>query len=669
MKRCLLWCKSAAIYGLHTEVGRIFVFSLLINILVECLNHRNLWGLAELFVNPVVFLYNTLIIMLTMCVSLFTRRKIFAGVTIGGIWVVLAVINFVVLSSRKTPFTAMDIYLIQDAIKVIPVYLNVFQIILIAAAVIAGIAGLVFLWIKGPKAPAVLNLKSRLLWAAVKTAVVGVLVLGLTLVLIPMGVLGRNFGNLGNAYKQYGFAYCFSCSVVGRGISKSDDYSEEYMDGIKEQLDTSQGVENSQSHPNIIFVQLESFFNPERIKGVKFSSDPLPNFKKYSTEYSAGYISVPCFGAGTANTEFEVQTGINLDDFGPGEYPYKTVLQSAICESAAYNLKSLGYSTHALHNNDGTFYNRNKVFSHLGYDSFTSVEYMTNIEYTPTGWAKDKILTGEIEKLLDKTDGSDYIYTISVQGHGDYPSQMPEGYTPEIKVEGFFDEDSEEAFEYYVNQLHEMDKFIGELVDMLSKRGEETVLVMYGDHLPGFSFTDDNLSYGDIYQTPYFIWDNIGLQREYKNIEAYQLTSYLFERLGITEGYINRYHQKYKYSEDYLKNLKILEYDILYGDHEIYGGENPYKATDMVMGTDEIKITKAYAYGDHVCVEGENFNDFSVVLVNEKEYPTVIVNGNMLTVEGVKLKAGDKVSVIQRGKDKIELSRVTLELTVDNTKP
>lgn len=158
MKRCLLWCKSAAIYGLHTEVGRIFVFSLLINILVECLNHRNLWGLTELFVNPVVFLYNTLIIMLTMCVSLFTRRKIFAGVTIGGIWVVLAVINFVVLSSRKTPFTAMDIYLIQDAIKVIPVYLNVFQIILIVVAVIAGIAGLVFLWIKGPKVPTELNL-------------------------------------------------------------------------------------------------------------------------------------------------------------------------------------------------------------------------------------------------------------------------------------------------------------------------------------------------------------------------------------------------------------------------------------------------------------------------------------------------------------------------------
>lgn len=664
-----MWCRAAALKGLHFEAVRIFLLSLLINILVECLNHRNLWGLAELFVNPVVFIYNTLIIMLTMCVSFFTRRKHFARVTVAIIWIALAVINFVVLYSRKTPFTAMDIYLIQDAIKVMPVYLNVFQMVLIVIVVIAVVAGLVFLWIKGPKTVVEASLKSRLLWAVLKTAVVGVLVLALTLILVPLGVLGRNFGNLGNAYKQYGFAYCFSCSVVGRGISKSDDYSEEYMDGIKEQLDTDEGVENSHTHPNIIFVQLESFFNPERIKGVKFSSEPLPNLKKYCKEYSAGYISVPCFGAGTANTEFEVQTGINLDDFGPGEYPYKTVLQSAICESAAYNLKELGYSTHALHNNDGTFYNRNKVFSHLGYDSFTSIEYMTDIEYTPMGWAKDKILTGEIEKLLDTTDGSDYIYTISVQGHGDYPQEMPEGYTPEITVEGFFDEDSKEAFEYYVNQIHEMDKFIGELVEMLSSRGEETVLVMYGDHLPGFSFTDESFSYGDIYQTPYFIWDNIGLKKEYKNMEAYQLTSYLFERLGITEGYINRYHQKYKNSDDYLKNLKILEYDILYGEHEIYGGENPYKATEMVMGTDEIKITKAYEYDDHLCVEGENFNSFSVVLVNDKEYPTETVNGNMLTAAGAKVKAGDEVSVIQCGDDKIELSRVTLQLTVDNTKP
>ena len=53
------------------------------------------------------------------------------------------------------------------------------------------------------------------------------------------------------------------------------------------------------------------------------SEDPIPNFRKLMEQYSSGYLWVPSVGAGTANTEFEVITGMNLDFFGPGEYPYK----------------------------------------------------------------------------------------------------------------------------------------------------------------------------------------------------------------------------------------------------------------------------------------------------------------------------------------------------------
>ncbi len=50
---------------------------------------------------------------------------------------------------------------------------------------------------------------------------------------------------------------------------------------------------------------------------------------------------MPSVGAGTANTEFESITGMNLDFFGPGEYPYKTVLKKTSCESVAFDLKKL----------------------------------------------------------------------------------------------------------------------------------------------------------------------------------------------------------------------------------------------------------------------------------------------------------------------------------------
>ncbi|MFQ9394794.1 MAG: hypothetical protein ACLR2E_13080 [Lachnospiraceae bacterium] len=46
---------------------------------------------------------------------------------------------------------------------------------------------------------------------------------------------------------------------------------------------------------------------------------------------------------------------MNIDDFGIGEYPYKTVLKEKTCESLAYNLKSYGYKAYAIHNHEEAF--------------------------------------------------------------------------------------------------------------------------------------------------------------------------------------------------------------------------------------------------------------------------------------------------------------------------
>lgn len=96
-----------------------------------------------------------------------------------------------------------------------------------------------------------------------------------------------------------------------------------------------------------------------------------------------------------------------LHCFGAGEYPYKTILKETTCESAAYDLKKLGYSTHAIHNNEANFYGRRTVFSRLGFDTFTSEEYMPDIsDTTPMGWVKDHILTDEIFKTMESTERS-----------------------------------------------------------------------------------------------------------------------------------------------------------------------------------------------------------------------------------------------------------------------
>lgn len=636
------------------------VYSLILELVVECFNRRGIMGLAFPFMHPVIFIYNTLIIMTTMTIALFFTRRIFAYCVISVAWIGLSLTNFIILSSRKTPFTAMDFYLIKDAIKVAGLYVSIVQIILIALLVIAVITGLVFLWRKAPKIEVTIKKTKFYAYAGVQLVLVFLAAYGIGITLLFTGAVEGHFGNLAQAYKKYGFSHCFVSSVLDRGIKKSGEYSEEYMESLKKDLDDVE-PEADDKTPNIIFVQLESFFDPTHVKGITLSENPLLNYQKLISEYSSGYLSVPCFGAGTCNTEFEVQTGINIDDFGPGEYPYRTIMKSKVCESMAYDLKKLGYSTHAIHNNDGTFYDRNLVFSHLGYDTFTSIEYMDGFEKTPMGWAKDYVLTDEIDKALNSTSGTDYVFTISVQGHGDYPSTPMEGYTPEIKVTNFPVAEQQASFEYYVNQIHEMDNFIGELVDKLSERDEETILVLYGDHLPTFDFTDEMLTNGDKFQTQYVIWSNFQMDKQNKDIQAYQLSAYVMERLGMSEGYIMKYHQSKKNlpEDEYLKNLKILEYDILYGKKEIYGGDTPYVATELKMGIDDIEITDVYNYGDTVFIEGNHFNDYSCALINGKEYATEKISDRLLRVKGAKVKKDDLVTVAQKGDDKVELSRTT----------
>lgn len=632
------------------------ILAAVVNGIVEMLSRGNIWnGVVHLCTAPHIFIYNTCIIFFTLSFALLLRKRKFASGFICMAWLLAGVVNFILKLFRKTPFMANDFLLIGDAFKIGPVYLGKAGFAALVIAAVLVIAVVPVLWYR---ASVIVMEKSDYLKAVGVIAVSYAVMNFMTFIGLHYGVLSLHYSNIGLACEQYGYAYCFGSSFFQKGIEKPDNYSQEEIHSIIDSRGDAEKTytkEPEQDYPNIIFLQLESFMNPNLIRGVEYSQNPVEYFQKLLVNYPSGYLNVPAFGAGTANTEFEIMTGMNLDDFGPGEYPYKSVLKNQTCESMAYILKKLGYTAHAIHNNDGTFYGRNTVLKNLGYDTFTSLEYMGEYETTPTGWAKDGILVQEINKALDATEGKDYIYAISVQGHGDYPEEL-EGMNLPIEETGFFEPEEENGFRYYINQLDEMDEFIRELTDSLSARDEKTVLVLYGDHLPGFSFTDDVLYNEDIYQTQYVIWNNFDLWLPKKTLEAYQLSSWVLDALDIEEGTLNAFHQNSRDSQNYLEELTMLEYDMLYGDGEVYGEDGGYFPSDMVMGVEPITITAAYNYDGHICVEGTNFTTFSAVSVNGRIANTVCVNEHTLVVEGMELAYGDAVTVVQRGTDKIVLS-------------
>ena len=633
-----------------------YLISVLLILVIEVLARHSLTGgIRFVWDHPFLTLLSAAILTAFYVLALLVPKRNFVWLCITVIIVGLAVTNSILLCFRITPLAATDIALLTSVFEIMGIYLTVWQIILLVLLVLVVIAGLVYLGIYMKK-------QTYYPLLAVGNAAVSILAVVMMIHIgDARGWLQTEFANLPDAYADNGFVYCFTRSLFDRGISKPDTYDEDTVDNILEDM-KKQKTNEVEEKPNIIFIQLESFMDLKRMQGVTYSEDPTPVYSSLRKNCPGGFLKVPSVGAGTANTEFEILTGMTLDYFGAGEYPYKTVLQDETCESMAYNLRELGYRTGVLHNNTGSFYSRNKVFATLGFDYFVSSEYMENLSYNPIGWAKDKVLTGQIQHILKTTSEPDLIYTITVQDHGKYPTELLEN--PHIKVSGFAPEDEERqnAFTYYVNQCHETDAFLGSLIATLNAFEEPVVLVLYGDHLPNLDITEEELASGNLFQTEYVIWSNKKMLKDYElpkkneNLCAYQLSAHVLKLLGMNNGLLTKFHQMYHNYDNYKSNLKILQYDMLYGKKEVYDGLSPYEPTDLQMGFDPIRITDVSSVGGSVYVMGKNFTESSFVFIDGKKQDTVFLNENTLMVSDKELKGGEEVYVAQLTDVSVQLS-------------
>ena len=642
--------KMQPVYAFMNRFSLIFhaLLACIINFVIEAISRHSVVAAWDYMTGtPMVFLYNAFMIFVTFSIVYLFKRRIFVRMIIGAIWVILGIANGYILLKRVTPFNAQDLKIAGDGIALINNYCNGFEVVVIAVGAVALLIWLISMWRRGGQYAG----KIHHIAALIGIIVCGVLYTFVTNIAIDKRVVSTYFGNIAFAYEDYGLPFCFSASLFNTGISEPNGYTKKAMakidkDGELNQTATSR---SSDELPNIIVVQLESYFDVANAEFFTTSEDACPNLHNLYQNYSNGYFKVPSVGAGTANTEFEVLTGMNLRYFGPGEYPYKTYSKKHPTESAATALASLGYGTHALHDNTGNFYSRANVFNNMGFDTFTSKEFMNVLQTTENGWAKDEILTHHIMEAMDTTKQEDFVFTVSVQGHGNYPeTQVIEN--PKIKVEGIEDEALKNKWEYYVNQVYEMDQFVGDLIKAVEERNEPSVVVFYGDHLPTMGLKAEDLKSRYLYNTNYVIWDNIGLQKHDKNIPAYQLMSEVLNRLDIHSGTVFNYHQQRKGTKNYLSDLELLQYDILYGKQYVYNGKAPITEGHMVMGIRNVSLSSIVPQlNSGYSLYGENFTKYSRVYVNGEKQKSSFLNNTRINLSETELKDGDVIQVGQVG--------------------
>ena len=643
------------------------VYCLFLAFLMEYLFRGN-WENVSDFLHHFfkAFLYNALIISVTLSPCFLFKRRLFAFSLGSLIWIILGIANNFLIKFRETPLTFADLRMIKSGIELSEQYLSKNSIMLIASLFIVLIIVLSFIFFKCKKVKVkyIINIPLIFIYFLFFSKLINY---GL-----ENNIISKNFWDVNWGYNTYGFSYSFYNSAVNTGMSKPNNYSKRTISNIKDELamldtkgstavssnylvkiedNTSSAnsvIENTNStvNPNIIIVQLESFINPNWITDITLNKNPVSNFEQLSSEFTSGLISVPALGGGTANTEFEVITGMSTSFFGVGEFPFNTIASRQAIPSLAYTLKDLGYSANSLHNHEGKFYSRDVVYKNLGFDSFTPIECMNVPEKTPVGWAKDSVLINEICNIITSTDTPDLIFGISVQGHGNYPEDELEN--KEIYITNDYSKSNKNSLEYFINQVYEMDQFVGDLIEAVNNLNEPTIIAFYGDHFPAVGIEAKDVSINTLKSTPYVIWDNMNLSKTNKDIKTYELTSLILDKLSLTTTTLSLLHNSNLDVETKNKYHNQLEYDMIYGKNYTSDYEELIPSDNYKIGFKDVEIYSVEIYNDeNILIKGENFNNYSNVYIDDNYVEKTFIDSNTLSIPIDSYKADSTVQVRQ----------------------
>jgi hypothetical protein len=296
---------------------------------------------------------------------------------------------------------------------------------------------------------------------------------------------------------------------------------------------------DSVEQPDIVVLQSESFFDVGRLRGID-RHQHVPNLLALRARAVSGELSVPAYGGMTTRTEFEVLTGVSLRAVPTIQYPYQGLVHAPL-RSLASVLRAKGYTTTGIHPYPASFYRRNTVFPRLGFERFID---LSEFKDAPKHgyFVSDEALTDRILSELDAPgEAPRFIYAVSIENHGPWNrerrARLPE--TPAASSPAHLAPELAEGLDTYLHHLRRADAALAQLVQGLDRRSRPTLLLFFGDHLPGLHTAFAELGFKDgmdpwKQSTPYLLLHNQKHLSGAIDLDASELGAMLLDVAGIT---------------------------------------------------------------------------------------------------------------------------------------
>ena len=303
---------------------------------------------------------------------------------------------------------------------------------------------------------------------------------------------------------------------------------------------------SSEQYPNIVVIMNEAFSDLSVWGDFVTSEEVMPFFKSLQQEAVGGELYVSVKGGNTANTEFEFLTGDTMGFLPKGSIPYQQYINDETPSLASY-LKTLGYSTTAIHPYNRTGWDRDTVYEKFGFDEFLDKDSFSS-PYRLRGYISDKSAFDKIREQfsIKGDDERKFIFEVTMQNHGGYSRETPDFniYLTLPEVTG--KTTSVVATEKYLTLINQTDRALEELIDYFKEQDEPVIVVMFGDHQPsdyitnviqricGATTSDSLADLEQGYRVPFVMWSNYGLEHKYYDgISVNYLSSILMENAGI----------------------------------------------------------------------------------------------------------------------------------------
>jgi phosphoglycerol transferase MdoB-like AlkP superfamily enzyme len=316
-------------------------------------------------------------------------------------------------------------------------------------------------------------------------------------------------------------------------------------------------------HPHILMVMGEAFSEVSMSPHFCFENfiDPLENWQEIIAEGIHGEIIVPVHGGGTAQTEFDVLTGLNARQFPGAPHAFRMITSEF--ESMASILNSLGFRSEFMHPGHSWFYNRQNVYRHLGFERMVFIDEFDEIPTKGAGYINEHDTINRLMEMFadhrENFPNTPYFnFTVTIQNHGPFTDKyIIEGGHPLSEANfstnlDFSDADINVLANYFYG-LNDADIELRRLTNYLNALNEPVILVYFGDHMPALSTriydilfpnTHEPGSFGDLtrlFNVPFLIWLNTAALNLYEIQNPAELLRHNDENLVFSSSFLGAF--------------------------------------------------------------------------------------------------------------------------------